>query len=107
MNELQHCRRNSGTDDQDYESQARDTFSFRDSCPENRGKKNACMAAEGSRAVITHWNQEKSGGGRWKEGARLGPEATTNSGTLTQPFRRLGIGAIQESGNAVRQAVTT
>jgi hypothetical protein len=79
LTECEHrdFRKDFETQSQDYEFQARDTFSLRNDGPENRGKKSACMATIGSHTLLSHWNQEKSGGGRWKEGARLGPEATT------------------------------
>ena len=33
---------------------------------------------------LAHWDQEKSGGGRWKEGARLGPWGTGNESKIDQ-----------------------
>ena len=64
-------------EDQDCEFRAKDTFSFRDKGPENRWKRHACMATKGRHALAIRRNQEKKGGGRWNEGARLGPEAAT------------------------------
>ena len=56
---------------------------------------------------LTHWDQEKSGGGRWKEGARLGSWSTGNERHIDQQSRRSEVGAIQDRGNALRQAVMT
>jgi len=65
------------------------------------------MATEGRHTLVTHWNQEKRGGGRWKEGARLGPGATTYRGSPTQRFLRSKAGATHDGGRAFRQAVMT
>jgi hypothetical protein len=75
--------------------------------PENGGKKSACMATRDSHALLSHWNQEKRGGGRWKEGARLGPDATTYKDAPTQRSLRSKVGATHDGGKASRQAVMT
>jgi len=65
------------------------------------------MATRDSHALLSHWNQEKSGGGRWKEGARLGPRATTYKGALVQRSLRSKVGTTHDGGRAFRQAEMT
>jgi len=65
------------------------------------------MATRDSHALLSHWNQEKSGGGRWKEGARLGPRASTYNGAPVQRSLRSKVGTIHDGGRAFRQAEMT
>lgn len=65
------------------------------------------MATKGRHALVTHWCQEKSGGGRWKEGARVSSGATTYKGTLTQRSLRSKVGTIHDEGSVFRLAVMT